>query len=365
MGKITPGFEFEGIGVEEIKNEVKALELQAEEQNESKGLFTVMPASRWIEQAMKRPIPKMLFAEFWFEGELCILFADTNLGKSALAVQISNSISSGEEIKAFTLEAQRQKVLYYDFELSDKQFEARYSQRFQNHYIFDKNFLRAEVNPEKSDYREQGFDSFEKYLYNSLEKSIAETEAKILIIDNITYLKDTTEQAKFALPLMKDLQGLKKKYNLSILALAHTPKRDLSKPITRNDLQGSKMLINFCDSSFAIGESSQDKGIRYLKQIKARNTEIIFDTENVCVCQISKPENFLMFEFLNYGSELEHLKQITETEKSELENSIKELMKAEPPLSAYAIAKRLCQNESKFNSFKVKVSRIVNRISNT
>lgn len=312
-----------GIGVEEIRVELEAA--NSNTGNESKGLFTVKPANRWIEQAMKRPIPKMLFGEFWFEGELCILFADTNLGKSALAVQICNSISSGEPIRAFMLEAERQKVLYYDFELSDKQFEARYSEQFQNHYAFNSNFLRAEVNPEKADFREHGFDSFERYLYDSLEKSIAESESKILCIDNITYLKDTTEQAKFALPLMKDLQGLKKKYNLSILALAHTPKRDLTKPITRNDLQGSKMLINFCDSSFAIGESSTDKGIRYLKQVKARNTEIIYDTENVCVCQVSKPDNFLKFDFLNYGSEREHLKNLDEADKQQRISDVLEL----------------------------------------
>ena len=39
------------------------------------------------------------------------------------------------------------------------------------------------------------------------------------------------------------------------------------------------MLINFCDSSFAIGESHHDPGVRYLKQIKARNTEIIYHGE--------------------------------------------------------------------------------------
>jgi len=37
-------------------------------------------------------------------------------------------------------------------------------------------------------------------------------------------------------------------------------------------------------------------------------------------------------------------------------------MQTEPTLTAYSIAKRLCKDESKFNSFKVKVSRIVNRI---
>jgi hypothetical protein len=110
-GKIAPGFDYSTIGVDDIKGEVEKIKKQVDETTESKGLFTVMPANMWIDQAMKRPIPKMLFAEFWFESELCILFADTNLGKCALAVQISNSIICGEAIKVFTLEAERQKVL--------------------------------------------------------------------------------------------------------------------------------------------------------------------------------------------------------------------------------------------------------------
>ena len=159
----------------------------------------------------------------------------------------------------------------------------------------------------------------------SIEKSIIETGAKILIIDNLTYLKSATESAKDALPLMKHLKALKSKHCLSIMALAHTPKRDLSKPITRNDLQGSKMLINFCDSSFSIGESHSDKNLRYLKQIKQRNTEQIYDAENVCVCQIDKPLNFLLFEFVNFGKEWEHLKQHTERDKDNLNEKVIEL----------------------------------------
>jgi hypothetical protein len=37
----------------------------------------------------------------------------------------------------------------------------------------------------------------------------------------------------------------------------------------------------------------------------------------------------------------------------------------QPNISAYEIAKRLCKDEGKFNSFKVKVSRIVKRIGNS
>lgn len=346
-----------GVGVD--ATEVERLTPQNNRCTESKGLFTVKSANSWIQQAKNRPIPKMLFGEFWFEGELSILFSDTNLGKSILAVQIGDSISKGEPIHAFKSESAKQPILYFDFELSDKQFENRYSINCDQHYSFDDNFIRVEINPDAIIPASQ---TFETFLSHSLELSIIETEAKILIIDNLTYLKNETEKAKDALPLMKQLKALKSKYALSILALAHTPKRDLSKPITRNDLQGSKMLINFCDSAFAIGESCMDKTIRYIKQIKARNTEIIFDSENVCICRIEKSNNFLQFQFLNFSTEGEHLRQISEQEKSELTDSIKSLMKSEPSLTAYAIAKKLCKDESRFNSFKVKVSRIINRI---
>lgn len=324
LNTITPVFEFDkyGIGVEDIKTEAEQLLKLGIEANESKGLFTVKTAKRWIEQAKNRPIPQMLFGEFWFEGELCILFADTNLGKSILAVQIGNSISRGEQIRGFKLETPKQPILYFDFELSDKQFENRYSIKFEQHYSFDDNFIRVEVNPEAVIPEGQ---SFEDYLNYSLERSITEIGAKVLIVDNLTYLKNETEKAKDALPLMKHLKALKNKYGLSILALAHTPKRDLSKPITRNDLQGSKMLINFCDSSFSIGESHSDKNLRYLKQIKQRNTEQVYDAENVCICQIDKPLNFLLFEFVNFGKEWEHLKQHTEKDKESLNEKVREL----------------------------------------
>ena len=121
------------------------------------------------------------------------------------------------------------------------------------------------------------------------------------------------------------MKELKSKYSLSILILAHTPKRDLSKPITRNDLAGSKMLINFCDSCFTIGESTQDKQIRYIKQIKQRNCEQVFDADNVCVCQINKEYNFLQFEFISLGNEREHLKQYTEKDKNNIILQVKEL----------------------------------------
>lgn len=324
---LNPNFD-DLINPSTITNHLEQLKQDGKQASENIGLLKVKSAKEWLNEAKNTPIPGMLFSEFWFENEVCILFADTNMGKSILAVQIADNLSRGKSLQGFKNEIEKQQVLYFDFELSAKQFEVRYSEKkegsrtLENHYPFDNNFKRIEINPE-AEIPENG--NFENYLNESLENCIIKTGAKILIIDNITYLKNETEKAKNALPLMKYLKALKNKYKLSILCLAHTPKRDLSKPITRNDLQGSKMLINFVDSCFTIGESTQDKTLRYLMQIKARNTEILYHPENVILCEIVKNDNFLQFKFLGYGIEREHLRTFTEKDRDNLIESAKEL----------------------------------------
>jgi len=326
----------EGLSDEEIAERLSIIVEDAEAWTDTQGqtapsfnLFKTKTATEWLMDAKERPIPKELFDEFWFEGELSILFADTGKGKSILAVQIGESIASGRAIYGFSLTAEAQKVLYLDFELSDKMFEARYSEKpasgdyHVNHHHFADDFIRAEIDPEAM--LPEGFTAFEDYLYASLEDLFIKTKAKILIVDNLTYLRSETERAKEALPLMKTLKRLKSKFGLSILALAHTPKRDLSKPLTVNDLQGSKMLSNFADSIFAIGESHKDKNLRYLKQIKTRNADMKYDAENVRVCEVAKPSNFLQFQYLEFGRESDHLKEILEKDKDSLIQKAHEL----------------------------------------
>ena len=309
-------------------------------------LMVVKKANDWLKQAQERPIPAQLFGEFWFEGELCILFSDTNLGKSILAVELAASLSEGVSIPGFYLQGEPRTVLYLDFELSDKQFEARYSENYTNHYHFSEHFFRAELEGDST--LEEG-NNIEEQLFASLERALEFTKASVLIVDNITYLRTETERACHALPLMKELKALKRKYNLSILSLAHTPKRDLGKPLTRNDLQGSKMLINFCDSAFALGESQQGVSLRYLKQIKARNTEVIYDGDNVCICQIVKHGNKLRMEKLGYGPEEAHLRRFSEEEQLSKVKQVKQ-MKQEGQ-SNVEIARRLGVSEGSIRNW--------------
>jgi len=311
------------------------------------GLFEIRNANQWIEKAKTRPIPKMLFDVLWYEGEINILFADSNVGKSILAVQIADSISKGKAIPGFRLEQpDSQKLLYFDFELSDKQFETRYSENYSNHYQFSENLQRVEINAD-AELPDSFKNNFEAYLLHSLVLAIERTKAQVLIIDNITYLRNDTERAKDALPLMKELKALKNRYNLSILVLAHTPKRDMARPLTMNDLGGSSMLMNFCDSAFAIGKSVRDEDVRYIKQIKERSSEKLYGADNVCVCRIRKHSNFLGFDLSGHSEEREHLRERTEKDTKEIDRQIKEMKEGNPALSVRDIAKSLNTNKTR------------------
>jgi len=316
---------FKQLTAKDILSHKKDLKSNMTQKKSEIGIFSVKLANKWLEDASKRPIPNMLFSELWYEGEICILFADTNLGKSILAVQIGDSISKGRKIPYFKFEAKKHVVVYFDFELSDKQFEGRYSDNYKNHYSFNDSFFRCEISADnETNYNKK----FEDLLKESIERTIKEKNPSVLIIDNITFMHNEIEKSKHAGLLMKYLKDLGRKYNLSILVIAHTPKRDLSKSITNNDLAGSKMLINFCDSVFAIGTSSLNPSYKYIKQIKARNTEILYHLDNIIVCKIEKPHNFLKFEFVEYGNEQDHIRDLSGISQNERIQEAKQ-MKAE------------------------------------
>ena len=289
------------------------------EEDPNVGLFTVKSANQVIMDAKNRPPRRRLFGQLWYEGENCIFYSDTNLGKTILAYQIANSISSGRSILGLAMDAPAQKVAYCDFELSEMQFLKRYSGDDGSIHHFSPNLLRVEIDPDAE--CPQGC-SFEDYLKMSLERLVVDHEVKILVIDNITYLGNETEKASFALPMMKWLKDFGRKNNLSILVLAHTPKRDPSSPITKNDLAGSRMMMNFCDGSFAIGGSTKGSQIRYIKEIKQRNEPFRYDSDNVIVCAVEMLNNFLQFRFVEYGCERDHL---TATQRDEEVRRAKEL----------------------------------------
>lgn len=311
-----------------IEGELEAkIESQSiEEQATCVGIFKIKTANQTIKDASKQPQPVSLWKCLWYEGEVCCLFSDSNLGKSVYAVQIAEHI------------AQTRKVLYFDFELTEKQFQERYTDEYNQTHTFPPDLYRVEINHEEIDPTR-----YDEALLDGIEQAALNKDVKVLIIDNLTYLCSCSEKGEIAGLFMTKLSSLKHKHGFSILVLAHTPKRFLSNPITQNDLAGSKKLYNFFDSCFALGQSVKGENYRYIIQLKVRYGALTFGKNNVIICTVEKEGDFLHFVERGCSTEREHLRDKFE-ERKEFARKVKSL--AKEGLSERQIASQLKSNKS-------------------
>src|SRR5574344_829613 len=256
------------------------------------GMFQIKRVNIAMKDAALMPNPRKLWLSLWFENECCCLFADANTGKSVYATQIATEL------------AKTDKVCYFDFELSEKQFQLRYSDEQGNLFTFPENLYIVRINPDVY----QASSDFEGAVMSDIEDIVKSMGFKIIIVDNLTWLCNSSEKGDSAGVLMQRLIGLKRTYGLSELIIAHTPKRPLCNPISQNDLAGSKKLMNFFDSSFAVGKSIKGENIRYVKQVKVRNCGCEYGADNVISCHLEKgSDNFTRFVSDGFSDESAHL----------------------------------------------------------
>ncbi len=277
--------------------------------NHDVGVITIKSVNKMIEEAKKMPDPIPLYKSLWYENEICFLFADSGNGKTILAVQIAEEITRNDSDK---------RVIYFDFELSEKQFQKRYTNDNCT-YRFSPNFYRADFS--KDNYQELT----DEQLVKNIEDAVKEASSDVVIIDNITILCQNLEKGRDAGSLMKSLKIMAQQNGWSLLIVAHTPKRDEYSVLTSNSMAGSKNLVNFADSVFTIGKCRKDDNLRYIKQVKTRAGEMEYGSENVLVCTLEKEDNaFLYFKIIGNSSETELLK-CTDEERGKLKAKVREL----------------------------------------
>jgi len=335
-------FEFEkfGIGVDDMKKEIEQLTAQLPDNN-CFGLFEIMPANEVMSVAMNQPDPVYLYDILILEKEISILFADTGIGKSTLAVQMAIETSK----KGYN-------TLYLDLELSKKQFQKRYTNDINEPFIFPENLFRIDFAKLKKLPKDV---QYVDYFFNSLTSCIERYDAKVIFLDNLTKLAaGDTDSAKDAIPIIERLNGIKAQYDLTIIILEHNKKVDASRPISLNDLQGSKMKSNLVDSVYSIGRSEMDHHFRYIKQLKVRDGDLIYHAENVKTYELSKLSGFLFFTELGLGNEFEHLKQRSEDDKKARINEAIELKKT--GLSNIEIGRRLDVTEGSIRKWLKKIN---------
>lgn len=256
-----------------------------------------MKANEIMEKAAKMKDRLCLYKKLWNEGEICVLFAKSNLGKSILAVQIAEEIARSGKL-----------VNYLDYELEAKQFQQRYcNEKTKENYKFSDNLFRADLSVDL----ELNSEGRVKRFFEKIEK-LSQLGIKIFILDNITSLVDRIENGDVILEFMRNLKRLKEKYELSILIVAHTTKKSDTTPLNQDNLAGSKKLMNFVDSAFAIGKSMIEPDVRYIKQLKVRVGKFSYNEDNVLLCRIVKKDNFPHFVECGYAVE----KDLLNTKKS-------------------------------------------------
>ena len=183
---------------------------------------------------------------------MAFLVAESGIGKTILATQIACQV------------AKARKVLYLDFELTAKQIADRYSDE-KTVYSFPKKFYMKLLNGMSCTDAHRMQDE----VFDLLEEAITKDKIKIFVIDNLTTLCGGNDTTKNAVAIMNKLNTFKKCYGASFLVLAHTSKRrDKFKPIEKENMYGSSRFINLADSVFAMGCSSFDKELLYIKQLK-------------------------------------------------------------------------------------------------
>lgn len=261
-------------------------------------------------------IPEKVFGDLWFKGEVSILFSDSNLGKSTLANDIVIGVQQkewdffDEKSESCTIK-DRLNIAYYDFEMSDKQYMAKF-----------KDMPEVDFKRTTFDYTNPECSFSSESIIANMESEIQAECHNVFVIDNLSVIESmgrSFDKTRKFLYQLKRIVTMTE--NTSILLLAHTVKRNLEKPITQNDLLGSKAIINFCDSAFALGGSVKGEDIRYIKQIKSRMARKHDDVAEIRLSSSPYPH----FEFVAWNSEDEHLKKSSSKNGKIDENQLSEI----------------------------------------
>lgn len=285
--------------------------------------------------------PKRLWGDYWFENEICLLFSDSNTGKSTLSMDIAVAVAGGNNYLGDNFRSEVKgniNVIYFDLEHTDLQFYNKY-------HALDLNLNIKRVSIDYTEFAKLEVNEMLGTIKSNLEIGMH----NVVIIDPIgcsgVNIFSHSKVADFIYEL-KNARELVE--NVSILLLAHTNKRNMKREITQNDLGGAKSLINYCDSAFALGESVKEPDLRYIKQIKARNVSKYDLVAEVCL--VSEP--YPHFEMEEWNEESEHL-QFGNKRSSKIDQNMKSTI-----LLLYP-NKSLRQIASQLNISKSSVQRVV------
>ena len=306
------------MGNDIIKNSFKVYQ---ESEPVDEGGFHVESMNKCIDEAHQLPPLVPLYPEIVLEGDLCIIFGQSGIGKTIFAMQIARHIAENGK-----------RLLYVDCEMTPRQLGNRYETA-----NFPPTFLRAEMDREHP----------AEDVLKGIEEVAAANHVEVVFIDNITALGQSLDRSADAGTLMASLNTLKKRYNWTLVVLNHIPKMYSGNiPLSLSAMQGSAKINQLIDDAIGIAQSCIDSNLVYVKQCKWRNGELTMGADHVAVYERRKDKyGNLGFTLRGIATEQEHLSVESGNEREEMKARIREL--SAKGMTQTAIAEQLGTSQSK------------------
>ncbi len=281
------------------------------------------------------PKPEQLYKSLFYEGDIAMLIGPPCCGKSLYALMIAEDICKIYEEAGVEYFG----VLYFDLEMETRQYYMRlWDGKAKHIHKFPDQLYRVRI------YEDERHKIIEEFMLIYFKELIITHSAKVIIIDNFSYLCKNLSGASAA-AFMRNLKILRDFYGVSFLVVAHTEMKNSWKPITLADIKGKDFLATIPDSVFALNMSRKGKDVRYVKQLKSRCSEIEYGQDNVMEYKIGREKDgMLRLIFQGTTTEEEQI-DIDYEAKQNLENKIK-LLKSEG-MSIREIADELKVSPSK------------------
>ena len=285
------------------------------------GGFHVERMNQCIDDAHQLPPLVSLYPDIVLEGDLCIIFGQSGIGKTIFAMQIARYIAESGK-----------RLLYVDCEMTPRQLGNRYKTP-----NFPPTFLRAEMDREHP----------AEDVLKGIEEVAVANHVEVVFIDNITALGQSLDRSADAGALMASLNTLKKKYNWTLVVLNHVPKMFSGNvPLSLSAMQGSAKINQLIDDAIGLAQSCIDSNLVYVKQCKWRNGELTMGADHVAVYERCKDEDGnLGFISRGFGTEQEHLSIENSNEREEMKARVREL--SNKGMTQTAIANQLSISQSK------------------
>ncbi len=243
--------------------------------------------------------PVDLWHGLWHQGEMVCLFGEPNVGKTVLAMQIANELNK-----------RGLKTLYFDLENAAHQLKARYKTEKFDYNSGEGNFIVKSLNP---NYTTAPLDS--RSILDHIKKDFAEERAPVIIIDDITHLIGSGDQADVRY-VLNTLRSWTQHFLISILVLAHSKRRKPTALTTIESLAGSFEYSYAFDSIFSLTRANkynEEKNniTHYIKHHKNRMGPVVYHDLNVITAHLGRDGNsgFLQFnDFYTGGNERQLLR---------------------------------------------------------